>query len=174
MCNLLGQQVETRQNGIRSFMPYRFFRLPARRAPEGRDTLIEMMVVLVIIAIVAAMVVPNVINRPDRARVTVAETDIRSISSALELYRLDNRTYPTTAQGLAALVSRPSAAPAPANWAEGGYLADLPRDPWDNPYVYASPGRDGAYELVSLGADGAEGGEGTAADIARFDRTAAN
>ncbi len=145
----------------------------ALRDPEAGVTLIEMMVVLVIIAIVAAMVVPNVIGRPDAARVTVAETDIRSISSALELYRLDNRTYPTTAQGLEALVERPTSAPAPRNWAEGGYLTEVPTDPWDTPYVYASPGREGAYDLVSLGADAAPGGEGTAADIARFERSAA-
>ncbi len=140
------------------------------RDPEDGVTLIEMMVVLVIIAIIAAMIVPNVIDRPDRARVTVAETDIRAIASALELYRLDNRTYPTTGQGLAALVSRPSSAPIPSNWAAGGYLPELPVDPWNNEYVYTSPGRDGAYDLVSLGADGAPGGEGTAADISRFDR----
>lgn len=144
-----------------------------RRNPEAGVTLIEMMVVLVIIAIIAAMVVPNVIDRPDRARVTVAETDLRSISSALELYRLDNRTYPTTAQGLAALVERPTSAPVPPGWAEGGYLAQVPADPWGTPYVYASPGRDRAYDLVSLGADETPGGEGTAADIARFDSVAA-
>lgn len=147
-------------------------RPPVRRDREAGVTLIEMMVVLVIIAVVAAMVVPNVIDRPDRARVTVAETDIRAISSALELYRLDNRSYPTTAQGLAALVERPVSAPAPPNWAEGGYLTDLPADPWGNEYIYISPGRDGAYDLMSLGADGEPGGEGTAADIDRFDRSA--
>ena len=120
--------------------------------------------------IVAAMVVPNVIGRPDAARVTVAETDIRSIASALELYRLDNRTYPTTSQGLEALVTRPTSAPTPPNWAAEGYLPEVPTDPWGTPYVYASPGRDSAYELVSLGSDAAPGGDGTAADISRHDR----
>ena len=147
----------------------------AGRRPDSGVTLIEMMVVLVIIAIVAAIVVPNVIGRPDEARMTVASTDIRSIGSALELYRLDNRTYPTTSQGLAALVERPTSPPEPPNWVEGGYLEALPRDPWGNDYVYLSPGRDGSgYELVSLGADGQAGGDGTNADIARGQAVVAN
>ena len=135
------------------------------RDREAGVTLIEMMVVLVIIALVAAMVVPNVIGRPDEARVTVARTDIRAIAGALELYRLDNRTYPTTSQGLEALAREPATAPQPANWAAGGYLPDVPTDPWGQPYLYRSPGTDGAFDLVSLGADGAPGGEGVAADI---------
>jgi len=142
-------------------------KLPETDDPEAGVTLIEMMVVLVIIAVVAAMVVPNVIGRPGEARVTVAQTDIRSIASALELYRLDNRAYPTTSQGLEALVRKPSSAPVPAHWADGGYVIDLPRDPWDNAYVYRSPGNSGGYDLVSLGADGRPGGEGVDADIAR-------
>ena len=138
----------------------------AARKPDAGVTLIEMMVVLVIIAIVAAIVVPNVIGRPDEARVAVARTDIRAIGSALELYRLDNRTYPTTSQGLAALVERPASPPEPSNWAAGGYLDAVPQDPWGDVYVYASPGRDEAgFDLVSLGADGAPGGEGVDADI---------
>lgn len=137
-----------------------------RRTSDAGVTLIEMMVVLVIIAVVAAMVVPNVIGRPDEARVTVAETDIRSIASALELYRLDNRLYPSSEQGLQALVTRPSAAPVPQNWAQGGYLAALPADPWGNAYLYRSPGETGAYDLISLGADGQSGGDGVNADIA--------
>lgn len=145
-----------------------------RRADAG-VTLIEMMVVLVIIAIVAAVVVPNVIGRPDEARATVARTDIRSIGSALELYRLDNRTYPTSSQGLAALVERPVAPPEPPNWVEEGYLDAMPRDPWGNDYLYLSPGRDGSgYELVSLGADGEVGGEGADADIANGQALVAN
>ena len=142
-------------------------RCRAPRSPDAGVTLIEMMVVLVIIAVVAAMVVPNVIGRPDEARVAVARTDIRSIASALELYRLDNRDYPSTAQGLAALVERPVAPPAPPNWVEGGYLADLPQDPWGNPYLYRAPGDTGPFDLVSLGADGAPGGDGVDADIGR-------
>lgn len=138
----------------------------AGRRRESGVTLIEMMVVLVIIAIVAAIIVPNVVGRPDEARVAVARTDLRAIGSALELYRLDNRSYPTTAQGLAALVERPITPPAPPNWVEGGYLDATPQDPWGNDYLYLSPGRDGkGFELVSLGSDSQAGGEGTAADI---------
>lgn len=124
-----------------------------------------MMVVLVIIGIVAALIVPQVIGRPDQARVAVAGADLRTIASSLEMYRLDNRTYPTTAQGLSALSTPPAQAPLPVNWAPGGYLPDIPSDPWGNPYVYQAPGQNGPYELMSLGADGAPGGEGVDADI---------
>ena len=146
----------------------------ARRRPDSGVTLIEMMVVLVIIAIVAALVVPNVVGRPDEARVSVAQTDIRSIASALELYRLDNQTYPTTSQGLAALSERPTSAPEPRNWAAGGYLNTQPVDPWGNDYLYRSPGDAGGFDLVSLGSDGQPGGEGTAADIAHGQTTVGN
>ena len=139
---------------------------PRERDPESGVTLIEMMVVLVIIAIVAALIVPNVIGRPDEARVTVARTDIRTIASSLEMYRLDNRRYPTTTQGVEALVARPVSPPVPPNWASGGYLAQVPVDPWGNPYVYRSPGDGAPFDLVSLGADGQPGGEGVDADIA--------
>ncbi len=136
-----------------------------RRDPEAGVTLIEMMVVLVIIAIVAGMIVPNVIGRPDEARVTVARTDLRTIAASLEMYRLDNRAYPTTTQGLEALVSRPSEPPPPPNWASGGYLPQVPQDPWGNAYVYRSPGEDAPYDLASFGADAQPGGEGVQADI---------
>ncbi|MEQ6250378.1 type II secretion system major pseudopilin GspG [Sulfitobacter sp. HNIBRBA3233] len=138
----------------------------ALRDREAGVTLIEMMVVLVIIALVAAIIVPNVIGRPDEARVTVAQSDIRAVSSALELYRLDNRTYPTTAQGLEALAVRPTSPPEPRNWVADGYLTAVPIDPWGNDYLYASPGETGGFDLMSLGADGAPGGEGANADIA--------
>lgn len=95
----------------------------------------------------------------------MARTDIRTIASSLEMYRLDNRRYPSTAQGLEALVARPVAPPAPPNWASGGYLAQVPVDPWGNPYVYRSPGEGAPYELISLGADGQPGGEGVDADL---------
>lgn len=137
----------------------------AGRAGDAGVTLIEMMVVLVIIAVVAAMVIPNVIGRPDEARVTVVRTDLRSIAGALEMYRLDNRLYPTTEQGLAALVQRPGNAPVPENWAAGGYLTSMPADPWGTDYIYRSPGEIGAFDLISLGADGQRGGEGVNADI---------
>ena len=133
---------------------------PAARGRDAGVTLIEMMVVLVIIAIVAALIVPNVIGRPDEARATVARTDVRTIAASLEMYRLDNRGYPTTAQGLDGLVSRPAAPPAAPNWAASGYLPQVPTDPWGNPYLYRSPGEAGAYDLISLGADGQPGGEG--------------
>ena len=135
------------------------------RGGESGVTLIEMMIVLVIIAIIAAVVVPNVIGRPDEARLTVARTDLKSISSALELYRLDNRQYPTTRQGLEALVEKPTQAPQPANWSDGGYLTQAPVDPWGQPYVYRSPGEAGSFDLMSYGADGKAGGEGLNADI---------
>lgn len=136
-----------------------------RRDPTAGVTLIEMMIVLVIIGIVAAMVVPNVIGRPDQARVTVATTDLRTIAASLEMYRLDNRSYPTTAQGLAALATPPIEPPLPPNWVSGGYLPVVPADPWGNSYVYRSPGDGGAFDLLSLGADAAPGGSGTDADI---------
>ncbi|WP_188054562.1 type II secretion system major pseudopilin GspG [Sphingosinithalassobacter sp. CS137] len=137
---------------------------------EAGLTLVEMMVVLVIIALVAALIVPNVIGRPDQARVTTATSNLATISQALTMYRLDNGDYPSTQQGLKALVERPSVPPVPANWAQGGYLTGLqtndqgqPIDPWGNPYVYANNG--GSIELKSLGANGQPGGEALNADI---------
>ena len=149
-------------------------RKSALRHADAGVTLIEMMVVLVIIALVAAIIVPNVIGRPDEARVAVLRTDLRSIGSALELYRLDNRNYPTTTQGLGALVTRPTAPPDPVNWVEGGYLIQLPMDPWGNPYLYRSPGETGAFDLISLGADGQPGGEGAAGDVSHMQAVVTN
>lgn len=125
-------------------------------------TMIEIMVVVAILGILAALIVPNVTGRDDKARVQVAKSDIKSISSAVELYKLDNFKYPSTDQGLEALVTQPSDAP---NWAEGGYLKKLPQDPWQREYIYLSPGQSGPYDLISLGADGQDGGEGVNADI---------
>ncbi len=139
-------------------------------SPRSGLTLIEMVVVLAIIAVVAVMIVPNVIGRPDQARVTVARTDLRTISAALKVYRLDNGDYPTTEQGLSALVRRPTTAPRPANWSGEGYLPEIPLDPWGNPYVYRSPGDTGLFDLVSLGKDGKPGGEALAADLTAADR----
>ncbi|MEO6300017.1 MAG: type II secretion system major pseudopilin GspG [Paracoccaceae bacterium] len=141
------------------------YRRSARRQGDAGVTLIEMMVVLVIIAIIAALIVPNVIGRPDEARVTVAKSDIRTLSASLELYRLDARVYPTTEQGLDALVHRPDLAPVPDTWAEGGYLGNLPQDPWGNPYIYVSPGQSAPFDLMSFGADSAPGGTGIDADL---------
>ena len=124
-----------------------------------------MIVVLAIIALVAVLIVPNVIGRPDQARVTVAKTDLRTIAAALRIYRLDNGDYPTTDQGLQALVSRPTTPPEPRAWAADGYLPELPTDPWGNPYVYRSPGQAGGFDLMSYGKDGAEGGDELDADL---------
>jgi general secretion pathway protein G len=129
-------------------------------------TLIEMIVVLAIIAIIAGLIVVNVINRPDQARGTTTQVDMRNIASALKIYRLDNGDYPSTAQGLAALVTKPTGDPAPRNWNNGGYLDAVPIDPWGNPYTYRSPGEGGAgFDLVSTGKDGKPGGEGLDADV---------
>lgn len=130
---------------------------------EAGLTLIEILVVLAIIAVMAYLIVPNVIGRPDQARVTVAQTDLRTISAALKMYRLDNGDYPTSGQGLAALVERPASGPAPVNWSPSGYLAQLPKDPWGADYAYTSEA--GRFELVTLGKDGTTGGEGVEADI---------
>jgi len=144
------------------------------KAREGRRrrqglTLVEMIVVLAIIALVAVMIVPNVIGRPDQARVTVAKTDLKTIASSLRMYRLDNGGYPTTDQGLKALVERPETEPAPANWNGEGYLPEAPKDPWGRDYVYRSPGQTSGFDLMSHGKDGEPGGEGLDADLT--DRT---
>ncbi|MNZ32423.1 Type II secretion system protein G precursor [compost metagenome] len=139
-----------------------------RRSQSG-FTLIEIMVVVVILGILAALVVPQVMNRPDQAKVTVARGDIKAIGAALDMYKLDNFAYPSTQQGLEALVSRPSGNPPAKNWSKDGYLKKLPIDPWGNPYQYLSPGSKGTYDLYSLGADGKEGGSDNDADLANWD-----
>ena len=128
-------------------------------------TLIELMVVLVILGVLAAMIAPKIMNRPDEARVMAATQDIASVVQALKLYRLDNLRYPSTEQGLQALVSKPTIEPIPGNWKSGGYLEKLPKDPWGTPYLYLNPGRHGEIDVYSLGADGQPGGEGNDADI---------
>ena len=128
-------------------------------------TLLEVMVVVVILGILAALVVPKIISRPDEARAIAAKQDIASLMQALKLYRLDNQRYPTTEQGLQALVAKPATAPIPPSWKAGGYLERLPKDPWGNPYQYLNPGLHGEIDIASFGADGAPGGEGNDADI---------
>ncbi len=128
-------------------------------------TLIEVMVVIVILGILAALIVPRVMSRPDEARVVAAKQDIASVEQALKLYKLDNMRYPTTEQGLQALVKKPTLPPVPTNWKENGYLERLPQDPWGHPYRYLQPGLHGEIDVSSLGADGAPGGEGNDADI---------
>ena len=128
-------------------------------------TLLEVMVVVVILGILAALVVPKIISRPDEARVIAAKQDIASLMQALRLYRLDNQRYPTTEQGLQALVTKPTTSPAPPNWKMGGYIERLPKDPWGQPYQYLNPGVRGEIDVFSFGADGVAGGEGNDADI---------
>jgi general secretion pathway protein G len=128
-------------------------------------TLIELMVVLVILGVLAAMIAPKIMNRPDEARVMAATQDIASVLQALKLYRLDNMRYPSTEQGLQALVTKPTIEPVPGNWKSGGYLEKLPKDPWGTPYQYLNPGRHGEIDVYSLGPDGQPGGEGKDADI---------
>jgi general secretion pathway protein G len=139
-------------------------------ATQGGFTLIEVMVVIVIIGVLAALIVPQVMSRPDEARATAARTDIASIKQALNLYKLDNYRYPTTEQGLQALVKKPSVAPVPDNWKGNGYLERVPKDPWGNPYRYLHPGLHGEIDVMSLGADGEAGGEGNEADIGSWDQ----
>jgi len=139
------------------------------RRTERGFTLIEIMVVMVIIGLLVALVAPNIMGRGDQARVTTAKAQMRQISSALDMYRLDNSHYPSTQQGLEALVERPSGNPR-TKQLEPGRLYELrPQDPWGNEYEYVSPGSEGAYDLYSLGADGREGGEGVNADISVWD-----
>ena len=128
-------------------------------------TLIEIMVVIVIIGILAALIVPKIMSRPDDARIVAAKQDIGSIMQAMKLYKLDNHAYPTTEQGLDALVKKPATPPVPQNWKSGGYLEKLPVDPWGKPYQYLNPGLHGEIDVFSFGADGTPGGEGNDADI---------
>jgi general secretion pathway protein G len=131
-------------------------------------TLIEVMIVIVILGVLAALIVPKVMGRPDEARIAAAKQDIFTIMQSLKLYKLDNRRYPTTEQGLAALVQKPSQAPLPQNWSAGGYLERLPNDPWGQPYQYLNPGLHGEIDVMSFGADGQPGGQGVDADIGNW------
>ena len=141
---------------------YRRRAAPSGRRPQG-FTLIELMVVLVIIGVLAALIVPNVLDRADDARVTAARTDVNNLVQALKLYRLDNQRYPSGEQGLQALVARPTVGAVPPNWKP--YLDKLPNDPWGRPYLYANPGVKGEIDVYSLGADGVVGGEGRNAEV---------
>lgn len=141
-----------------------------QKMPNVRGfTLIELMVVLVIISVLAALVAPRLMDRPDEARTIAARQDIATLVQALKLYHLDNMRYPTTEQGLNALISKPSLSPVPPNWKAGGYLDRLPKDPWGKPYLYLHPGRHGEIDVFSLGADGQPGGTGRDADIGNWD-----
>lgn len=138
------------------------------RPPAARDagfSLLELMVVVVILSVLALVIVPRVIDRPDQARVARAQSDIAAIVSAVELYRLDNFRYPTTEQGIGALVTRPTTDPVPANWAASGYIDRIPVDPWGQPYQYLNPGVRGDFDVFTYGADGVQGGSGADADL---------
>ena len=132
-------------------------------------TLIEILVVVVILGILAAIVVPKVMEHPGEARQVRARQDIQAIVTALNMYKLDNFTYPTTEQGLDALVSKPSGTPEAPNWRKGGYLDKTPKDPWSRPYLYLHPGSHGDIDVFSYGADGKPGGEGEDADVGNWD-----
>lgn len=151
---------------LNTFTRYKCIQLPYK---HNGFTLIEIMVVVIIIGILAAIVVPRVMDRPDMARITKAKQDIRAIESALNLYKLDNFVYPGTDQGIDALVQKPGGTPEPRNWKQGGYLDRMPKDPWGSPYQYLNPGVQGSIDIYSHGADNAQGGEGMNADIGNWD-----
>lgn len=136
--------------------------LIARRASRG-FTLLELMVVIVIIGVLAALIAPKVLENVDKAKITAAQSNINDLMNALKMYKLDNGRYPSSDQGLQALVAKPTTGTVPANWRS--YLEKLPNDPWQNPYQYANPGVHGDIDVFSFGADGKPGGEGNDADI---------
>ncbi|MEE4108198.1 MAG: type II secretion system major pseudopilin GspG [Halieaceae bacterium] len=135
---------------------------------SGGFSLVEILVVLVIMGLLISIVAPTVLNRADEARVQKVQADFKAIETALKIYRLDNFVYPTTEQGLEALVRPSPIDPQPRNFKKGGYLAEVPRDPWDRPYLYLSPGENGEVDIYTLGADGLTGGEDQNADIGNW------
>jgi general secretion pathway protein G len=143
------------------------FSLP-RRAARG-FTLIEIMVVVVIMGVLAALVVPKLLSRTGESKVAAAKVDIATVMQALKLYKLDNQRYPTSEQGLQALLEKPTGGPAANGWKAGGYLEKMPKDPWGNPYQFLSPGIHGEVDVFSYGADGAPGGSGDDTDIGSWD-----
>jgi general secretion pathway protein G len=142
-----------------------------KRSSQAGFTLIEIMVVIAIIGILATMIVPKIMGRPDEARATAAKQDVGTIIQALKLYRLDIGRYPSTEQGLKALVEKPVSEPVPQNWKAGGYLESLPKDPWGNVYQYSNPGTHGEIDVYSFGADGKPGGTALDTDIGNWQAT---
>jgi general secretion pathway protein G len=146
-----------------------FQRRSLAHAVQRGFTLIEIMVVVVIMGILAALVVPKLMGRTDDARIIAAKQDIATVMQGLKLYKLDNHRYPTTEQGLQSLITKPTSGPAANGWKAGGYLDKLPKDPWGNPYQYLSPGVKGEVDVFSFGADGQPGGSGNDADIGSWE-----
>jgi general secretion pathway protein G len=142
-----------------------------RAAQHGQRgfTLIEIMVVVVIMGVLAALVVPKLLNRAGESKIAAAKVDIATVMQALKLYKLDNQRYPTTEQGLQALIEKPSGGPAANGWKAGGYVEKMPKDPWGNPYQYLYPGVKGEIDVFSYGADGQPGGTGDDADIGSWE-----
>jgi general secretion pathway protein G len=139
-----------------------------KHTKQSGFTLIEIMIVVVILGILASIVVPNIMESPNEARIVKAKQDIRTLESALNLYKLDNFNYPTTDQGLESLVTKPSGQPEAKNWKKKGYMKKLPKDPWGNEYLYLSPGPNGEIDIFSYGADGRNGGTDAASDIGNW------
>jgi general secretion pathway protein G len=139
------------------------------RTRNNGFTLLEIIIVVVILGILAAFIVPNIMGRPEQAKVVAAKSDIRTLVSALKMYRLDNGRYPSADQGLKALAEKPTTGDIPANWQKGGYIEHLPKDPWGTDYQYLNPGIHGEIDVFSFGSDGKAGGEGNAADIGNWD-----
>jgi general secretion pathway protein G len=138
---------------------------------QGGFSLVEILVVLVIMGLLISVVAPTVLNRADDARIQKVYADFKAIETALKIYRLDNYVYPSTEQSLEALVEASTLDPEPRNFKSGGYLADIPRDPWGRPYLYLSPGENSEIDIYSLGADGLSGGEGQSADVGNWKAT---
>lgn len=149
-------------------MPKNRFSRRQQTSPKQGFTLLEVMVVIVILGILASLVVPNLLGNKEKADQQKVVSDIVALENSLDMYKLDNSVYPTTEQGLQALVSKPSGTPEPRNYRDGGYIKRLPQDPWGNEYQYLSPGEKGSTDIYSLGSDGQEGGEGSAADIGNW------
>ena len=139
-----------------------------RLTNQSGFTLMEVLIVVVILSILAVAVVPQFLDAPDKARQARAQSDVKNIETAVSMYKLDNIQYPSTSQGLQALVQKPSGRPEAKNWKPGGYLKQLPNDPWDNPYQYLNPGNHSDIDIYSLGADGQPGGEGLNKDIGNW------